>query len=86
MDNVRIKYPEDSIGYQLKQINKCLVTVFQLIVSITTGFISGFLGLELIFPNLDIRQKLLLGMACAYVTAVAALYFLLKRLNADSIS
>lgn len=83
VDSVRKKLPEDTISYQLKQMNRHLIAVFQFIVSILAGFAFGFIGVELIVGNLDFGFRLLLGIICALVIALAELYFLAKKLNED---
>lgn len=83
VDSVRKKLPEDTIAFQLKQMNRHLIAVFQFIVSILAGFAFGFIGVELIIGNLDFGFRLLLGIVCALVIALAELYFLAKKLNED---
>lgn len=65
----------------MKQINKQLIAIAQFIFSVITGFVFGFLGIELIIGNLDFGFRLLLGIICALVIALAELYFLAKKLN-----
>nr|CAH7733804.1 unnamed protein product [Callosobruchus chinensis] len=83
VDNVKKRYPEDSIGYQLKQMNKNLVAIFQFILSVAAGFAFGFIGVELITGSLDFGFRLLLGIICALTIALAELYFLAKKLNEE---
>lgn len=83
VDSVRKKLPEDTISYQLKQMNRHLIAVFQFIVSVLAGFAFGFIGVELIVGNLDFGFRLMLGIICALVIALAELYFLAKKLNED---
>lgn len=83
VDSIRKKHPEDTIAYQLKQMNRHLIAVFQFIVSVLAGFAFGFIGVELIVGNLDFGFRLLLGIICALVIALAELYFLAKKLNED---
>lgn len=80
---VRSKNPQNSIGYQLKQINKYWIAVFQLVVSVVTGFIFGFLGINLLYGHLDMVWRLLLGILCASLVGVAELYFLIINLNIE---
>nr|CAI5835380.1 unnamed protein product [Callosobruchus analis] len=83
VDNVKKRYPEDSLGYQLKQMNKNLVAIFQFILSVAAGFAFGFIGVELITGSLDFGFRLLLGIICALTIALAELYFLAKKLNEE---
>ncbi|CAG9816670.1 unnamed protein product [Phaedon cochleariae] len=83
VDNTKRRLPEDTIAYQLKQMNRHLIAVFQFILSVAAGFAFGFIGIELVSGNLDFGFRLLLGIMCALIIALAELYFLAKRLNED---
>ncbi|KAK2579656.1 hypothetical protein KPH14_011580 [Odynerus spinipes] len=83
VDPVRKDLPEDSLAYQMKQINKQLIAVAQFIFSVLAGFVFGFIGVELIVGNLDFGFRLLLGIICALVIALAEIYFLAIKLNED---
>ncbi|XP_045528153.1 uncharacterized protein LOC123716438 [Pieris brassicae] len=83
VDNVRIRYPEDSISYQIKQLNRHLIAIGQFLLSIFAGFLFGFRGVEWIVGNLDFGFRLLLGVMCALVIALAEIYFLAKKLNEE---
>lgn len=76
-------YPEDSIGYQLKALDRHLIAILQFIFSIITGFLFGFLGIELMIGDLDFGFRLLLGIICALIVAIAEIYFLAKKLNEE---
>lgn len=67
--------------FVVKEINKQLIAIAQFIFSVVTGFVFGFLGIELIIGNLDFGFRLLLGIMCALIIALAELYFLAKKLN-----
>jgi len=83
VDSSRKHIPEETISYQLKQINRQLIAVAQFIFSVISGFFFGFLGIELIVGNLDFGFRLLLGIICALVIALAEIYFLAKKLNEE---
>jgi len=83
VDSIRKKHPEDTIAFQLKQMNRHLIAIFQFIMSVLAGFAFGFIGVELLIGNLDFGFRLLLGIICALIIALAELYFLAKRLNED---
>lgn len=68
----------------MKQINKQLIAVAQFIFSVLAGFAFGFVGLELIVGTLDFGFRLLLGIICALVIALAEIYFLAIKLNEDA--
>lgn len=81
VDMSRRLLPEDTISYQLKQINKQLIAVAQFLFSVAAGFLFGFIGIELIVGNLDFGFRLLLGIMIALIIAIAEIYFLAKKLN-----
>ncbi|GLH05693.1 Transmembrane protein [Gryllus bimaculatus] len=83
VDAARVFEPEDSISYQLRQINKQLIAVFQFVLSVAAGFAFGFLGIELMIGDLDFGFRLLLGVMCALIIALAEIYFLAKKLSED---
>ncbi|KAJ8686780.1 hypothetical protein QAD02_022574 [Eretmocerus hayati] len=83
VDSFRKHLPEDTIAFQMKQINKQLIAVAQFIFSVIAGFAFGFIGVELILGNLDFGFRLLLGIMCALIVALAEIYFLAKKLNED---
>ncbi|CAK9833858.1 Transmembrane protein 199 [Anthophora retusa] len=83
VDNTIMKLPEDTISYQMKQINKQLIAVAQFVFSVLAGFAFGFIGVELIVGNLDFGFRLLLGIICALIIALAEIYFLAIKLNED---
>lgn len=67
----------------MKQINKQLIAVAQFVFSVLSGFLFGFLGIELIIGNLDFGFRLLLGIIVALVIALAEIYFLAKKLSEE---
>jgi TMEM199 family protein len=67
----------------VKQINRQLIAVAQFVFSVIAGFMFGFLGVELIIGSLDFGFRLLLGIICALVIALAEIYFLAKKLNEE---
>lgn len=69
--------------FAVKLLNSHLVAIFQFIVSVAAGFAFGFVGVELLTGNLDFGFRLLLGIICALIIALAELYFLAKKLNQD---
>ncbi|KAL3290080.1 hypothetical protein HHI36_023449 [Cryptolaemus montrouzieri] len=83
VDNVRKRLPEDTIAYQMKEMNKQLIAVFQFVVSVLAGFAFGFIGVEVFVGALDFGFRLLLGIMFALIIALAELYFLAKKLNED---
>lgn len=65
----------------MKQINKQLIAVAQFVFSVIAGFAFGFIGVELIIGDLDFGFRLLLGIICALIIALAEIYFLALKLN-----
>jgi len=83
VDNVRVKQPEETIAYQLKGMNRQLIAIGQFVLSVGAGFLFGFTGVELMIGSLDFGFRLLLGVMCALIIALAEIYFLAKKLNED---
>lgn len=83
VDNVRVRHPDDSIGYQMKMLNSHLIAILQFVVSVGAGFTFGFMGIQLMVGSLDFGFRLLLGVACALTIALAEIYFLAKKLSED---
>ncbi|XP_003246485.2 uncharacterized protein LOC100164954 isoform X1 [Acyrthosiphon pisum] len=84
VDFRRVRLPEDTISYQIKQINRQLIAVLQFVISTAAGFLFGFLGIELMLSTtFDLGFKLLLGIICALIIALAEIYFLAKKLSED---
>jgi len=78
--------PEDSIGYQMKQMNSGLIGVIQLVISLAAAFLFGYMGIEVFVGyTFDLAVRLLLGIMCALIVGAAELYFLAINLAvADS--
>ncbi|CAH1979753.1 unnamed protein product [Acanthoscelides obtectus] len=83
VENAKRLYHDDKIKWQMEQMDKKLITIFQFIVSLVAGFLFGFTGIELITGSLDLGFRLILGIICASTVALAELYFLAKKLNDD---
>ncbi|KFB48877.1 AGAP013136-PA-like protein [Anopheles sinensis] len=83
VDSVRKHMPEETIAYQMKQINRHLIAVAQFLFSVAAGFAFGFIGIELIIGQLDFGFRLLLGIIIALIIALAEIYFLAKKLNEE---
>jgi len=73
---------EDSIGYQMKQMNTGIVAVFQFVISLAAAFLFGFSGIQIFLGEMEIAVRLLLGIAFAVIVGVAELYILVVHLDA----
>lgn len=71
VDSVRVRHPEDSIAYQVKEMNRQLIGVLQVLFSVITGFVFGFIGIEWIVGNLETGHRILLGIIAALIIGVA---------------
>lgn len=67
----------------VNQINRQLIAVLQFVFSVAAGFAFGFIGVDLIVGNLDFGFRLLLGIMCSLIIALAEIYFLAKKLNEE---
>lgn len=70
----------DFFSFVVKQMNRQMIAVAQFIFSVIAGFFFGFIGIELIIGSLDFGFRLLLGIMCALIIALAEIYFLAKKL------
>lgn len=68
----------------VKQINRQLIAVLQFIFSVAAGFAFGFIGIELLVGNLDFGFRLLLGIICSLVIALAGILLFFLRLSGTS--
>lgn len=76
-------YVNDEISFTVKQLNRHLIAIGQFILSIFAGFMFGFKGIEWSIGYLDFGFRLLLGVICALIIALAEIYFLAKKLNEE---
>uniref|UniRef100_A0A182T5G2 Biogenesis of lysosome-related organelles complex 1 subunit 5 n=1 Tax=Anopheles maculatus TaxID=74869 RepID=A0A182T5G2_9DIPT len=83
VDSIRKHMPEETLSYQMKQINRHLIAVAQFVFSVAAGFAFGFVGIELLIGQLDFGFRLLLGIIIALIIALAEIYFLAKKLNEE---
>ncbi|XP_017007485.2 transmembrane protein 199 [Drosophila takahashii] len=74
-------YPEDTISYQIKSLNKQIIAVAQFIFSVAAGFTFGFFGVNLMVGPLPFGFRILLGVIVALIIALAEMYFLAKKLH-----
>ncbi|EDW43163.1 transmembrane protein 199 [Drosophila sechellia] len=74
-------YPEDTISYQIKSLNKQIIAVVQFIFSVAAGFTFGFFGVNLMVGPLPFGFRILLGVIVALIIALAEMYFLAKKLH-----
>lgn len=58
-----------------------MIAVLQFIFSVAAGFTFGFFGVNLIIGNMEFGLRLLLGIMCSLIIALAEIYFLAKKLN-----
>lgn len=84
IDAVRKRHPEDSIAYQVREMDKYLIVVFQFLMSVAAGFAFGFLGVPLlVYGTMEFGFRLLLGIICALIIAIAELYFVLRKMDRE---
>lgn len=85
IDPVRKRHPEDSIAYQVREMDKYLIVVAQFVMSVAAGFAFGFLGIPLlVYGTIEFGFRILLGIICALVIAIAELYFVLRKMDRDT--
>lgn len=67
----------------MKEINRHLIAIGSFVVTVVASFFFGFTGIEYGIGPQDFGFKLLLGIICALIVALAEIYFLAKELNGD---
>lgn len=77
-----INYNDNDL-FTVKEINRQLIAILQFVTTVIAAFAFGFIGIELIVGNLDFGFRLLLGIICGLIVALADIYFLAKKLNED---
>lgn len=61
-------------------MNRQLIGILQVVLSISTGFAFGFIGLEWMLGPLDLGVRLVLGLMIAIIIGAAELYFFVKKI------
>ncbi|KAF2884602.1 hypothetical protein ILUMI_21566 [Ignelater luminosus] len=84
VDNIRKTHPENTIAYQLKQLNRQGLAVIQFIITVLSAFAFGLEGVQLMIGPLQFGFRLLLGIIFGLIVALAEIYFLAKKLNEDN--
>lgn len=79
--NIFKPHPNLCIVFVVKEMNRQLIGIFQVLLSIGTGFLFGFVGIEWIVGNMETGYRLLLGLTMALIIGVAELYFFIKKMS-----
>lgn len=61
-------------------MNRQLIGVLQVVLSISTGFAFGFIGMNWMMGPLDAGVRLILGLGIAFIIGTAELYFFVKKI------
>lgn len=64
----------------VKEMNRQLIGVFQILLSVASGFVFGFIGIEWMVGTLHAGVRLLLGIGIAALIGIAEIYFFVKKL------
>ncbi|CAH0554428.1 unnamed protein product [Brassicogethes aeneus] len=72
---------EKTLSEELKEINQYILGAVQVFLSLITGFVFGYYGINLIIGYLEQETKLLLGLVCSSVIFVAEMYFFIKKVR-----
>ncbi|CAI4226337.1 unnamed protein product [Auanema sp. JU1783] len=72
-----------SFGAELKAVNRQLISVFNVLITVVGSFFFGFSGVTYAYPhlNLDLATRFLIGLVLATIVFFADLYFVIKSME-----
>ncbi|CAG0893119.1 unnamed protein product [Darwinula stevensoni] len=76
----RQKPQQDTIGFQMRELNAQIISVAQFIVTVGGAFVFVYKAMEYGLPTPYIPGQVLAGIFAAIIVAVAELYFLMKEI------
>lgn len=69
---------DEPFSVQLKEIKGYLILIFQLVLSVGTSFVAGYLLPYYFYGIADVGKRLLVGIIFGFVVAIADLYFVIR--------
>ncbi|WKX93921.1 hypothetical protein Q1695_011299 [Nippostrongylus brasiliensis] len=75
----------DNFGAELKAVNRQLISVLNVVITVVGAFFFGFSGVQFAYPHLhlDIATRFLIGLVPATIVFFADLYFVVKNMGED---
>lgn len=70
----------ETLAYQMKEMNQYIWGTIQVFVSSVAGFCFGFFGIGIMVETTD-SGKLLMGLLCSFITFIADMYFLIRKIK-----
>jgi len=71
---------DQPIGKQMRELNNYLLIIVQLVITVGCSFAFGYFAPYFIRGVTNVGTRLLTGILCAFVVAIADLYFVIKFL------
>ncbi|KAJ1372272.1 hypothetical protein KIN20_034381 [Parelaphostrongylus tenuis] len=83
----KVDYMVD-FGAELKVVNRQLISVINVVITVAGAFFFGFSGVQYTYPQLrlDIATRFIIGLIPATVVFLADLYFIVKNMDHDDSS
>ncbi|GMR60742.1 hypothetical protein PMAYCL1PPCAC_30937, partial [Pristionchus mayeri] len=73
----------EGFGAEMKTVNKQVMSIFNVVITVVCGFFFGFSGVTYLYPHLeiDLSIRFAIGLVFATVIFFADLYFVLKGMD-----
>ncbi|ETN70465.1 hypothetical protein NECAME_04888 [Necator americanus] len=75
----------ENFGAELKVVNRQLMSIFNVVITVVGAFFFGFSGVQFAYPHLhlDLATRFIIGLVPATIVFFADLYFVIKNLDQD---
>ncbi|KIH65145.1 hypothetical protein ANCDUO_04536 [Ancylostoma duodenale] len=75
----------ENFGAELKVVNRQLISIFNVVITVVGAFFFGFSGVQFAYPHLhlDIATRFIIGLVPATIVFFADLYFVIKNMDYD---
>ncbi|EYB94894.1 hypothetical protein Y032_0166g76 [Ancylostoma ceylanicum] len=75
----------ENFGAELKVVNRQLISIFNVVITVVGAFFFGFSGVQFAYPHLhlDLATRFIIGLVPATIVFFADLYFVIKNMDQD---
>ncbi|VDM84478.1 unnamed protein product, partial [Strongylus vulgaris] len=75
----------EDFGAELKNVNRQLMSIFNVVLTVVCAFFFGFSGVQFAYPHLhlDLATRFLIGLVPATIVFFADLYFVVRSMDMD---
>ncbi|RCN29465.1 hypothetical protein ANCCAN_24780 [Ancylostoma caninum] len=75
----------ENFGAELKVVNRQLISIFNVVITVVGAFFFGFSGVQFAYPHLhlDLATRFMIGLVPATIVFFADLYFVIKNMDHD---